>query len=427
MDVRFSGHQEEGMRNSNRLIGGLVMGALLGLLSCGESEGFIEEACADLEGCDVILCPSDDDLALVQTAFIEAEEGSTVCLAEGTYTFQSELSIDVANLTVRGTGMDETILDFGEQLVGSNGMHVTSDGVLLEGFQVLNPAGDGIRASDVDGIVFRALKVLWESEGNKDNGGYGLYPVQSNHVLVEDSVVSGASDSGIYVGQSTNALIRNNVAHGNVAGIEIENTTDAEVHDNHTYDNTGGILIFNLPDLPVKDGKRANVHHNLIENNNRKNFAKTGNVVALVPQGTGMFILASDSNELHHNTVTGNQTLGVMVLDYTTTFFDSWDDLEFDPNAEGNFIHHNTLSGNGEDPKDVAKALPIPVPLPDLVWDGCFDAEKDNSDGSLTNCFFENGDATYSNLDLCNDFADLDFDITPVTCERPPLESVVLE
>jgi len=386
-----------------------------------------EPPCAEIADCDLILCPSEEAQAAVQTALIEAAEGSTVCLAEGTYAFAAELSIDVADLTLRGEGMATTILDFGEQIVGSNGVHVTSDGVLLEGFTVLNPAGDGIRASDVDGIVFRGVKAHWESENDTSNGGYGLYPVQSNNVLVEDSEVVGASDAGIYVGQSTNAVIRNNVVHGNVAGIEIENTTDAEVYDNHSYDNTGGILIFDLPNLPVKDGKRTKVHHNLIENNNRGNFAESGSVVALVPPGTGMFILASDHNELHDNTVTGNQTLGVMILDYTTVLFEAWDDDEFNPHAEGNYIHHNILSGNGESPKGIAMALPIPVPLPDLAWDGCFDADKDNSDGSLTNCFFENGDAGYVNLDLCNDFQNPEFDAAPVTCERPSLESVVFE
>ena len=408
------------------MLGWVVMATLGWMLGCGGAD---EETppCADLEGCDRIICPSETDQDAVQTALIAAVEGSTVCLSAGTYSFAAELSIDVKNLTLRGEGMDATILDFGEQLVGSNGVHVTSDGVLVEGFTVLNPAGDGIRASDVDGIVFRGVKVHWESENDTSNGGYGLYPVQSNNVLVEESEVIGASDAGIYVGQSTNALIRNNVVHGNVAGIEVETTTDAAVHDNHAHANTGGLLIFDLPNLPVKDGKRTKVHHNLIENNNRGNFAESGSVVALVPPGTGMFILASDNNELHDNTITGNQTLGVMVLDYTTVLFEPWDDEEFNPHAEGNYIHHNTLSGNGEDPKGIAMALPIPIPLPDLAWDGCFDAEKDNADGSLTNCFFENGDADYVNLDLCNDFQNPDFDAVPVTCERPSLEPVVFE
>src|SRR5438552_2357932 len=83
------------------------------------------------------------------------------------------------------------------------------------------------------------------------------------------------------------------------ARIEIENSTDAEVAGNWAHDNVGGILVFNLPGLPVRDGKRANVHHNRVENNNLDSFADPAGIVALVPGGTGMILLASDSNEIH--------------------------------------------------------------------------------------------------------------------------------
>ena len=38
------------------------------------------------------------------------------------------------------------------------------------------------------------MRVEW-STSKPDNGGYGLYPVMSDNVLVEDSVVKGASDA----------------------------------------------------------------------------------------------------------------------------------------------------------------------------------------------------------------------------------------
>ena len=45
-----------------------------------------------------------------------------------------------------------------------------------------------------------------------DNGAYGLYPVQWSNVLIEDTVVIGASDAGVYVGQSDQIVVRNNLA-----------------------------------------------------------------------------------------------------------------------------------------------------------------------------------------------------------------------
>ena len=75
-------------------------------------------------------------------------------------------------------------------------------------------------------------------------------------VLIEGCKVAGASDAGIYVGQSTNIIVRRNTVEKNVAGIEIENCTKADVYENVATDNSGGILVFTMPDLPTKDGRR---------------------------------------------------------------------------------------------------------------------------------------------------------------------------
>jgi parallel beta-helix repeat protein len=97
--------------------------------------------------------------------------------------------------------------------------------------------------------------------------------------------VVGAADAGVYVGQSRNVIVRNNIARKNVAGIEIENCIDADVYGNEAFDNTAGILVFALPNLDEKVSTRTNVHDNTIHDNNRDNFAEPGTVVATVPPG----------------------------------------------------------------------------------------------------------------------------------------------
>ena len=42
----------------------------------------------------------------------------------------------------------------------------------------------------------------------------------------------GASDAGIYVGQSSQVVVRTSRAERNVAGFELENTKGAELYDN---------------------------------------------------------------------------------------------------------------------------------------------------------------------------------------------------
>jgi parallel beta-helix repeat protein len=294
--------------------------------------------------------------------------------------------------------------------------------------------------------------VTWTGVPAATHGGYGIYPVTSSHVLIENCFASGASDTGIYVGQSNNIIIRNNEATGNVAGIEVENSTDTEVYGNHSHGNSGGILLFNLPGLAVADGKRANVHDNIIEDNNLANFAADGNIVHDVPTGTGMFILASDDNEVHGNTIRNNESFGIAVVSwYITLRGDPGHDPAFDWYPERNNVHDNTLSGNGQVPQDLAGIVAGIVgrtTLTDMAWDGIVDGAKlgdagvadggatadggapvgVGSDGggpagfaALENCFKNNGDATFVNIDFHNIGANKSFDVTPYACDRPAL------
>ncbi|GMV38476.1 MAG: hypothetical protein AMXMBFR64_01920 [Myxococcales bacterium] len=375
-------------------------------------------------GCTTIVDPDQGGAAL-QAALIAAASGDVVCLGQGTFDVQSELSLTTGGVTIRGWGMDASVLSYTNQVVGANGLKITGNNVTLEDFGLVDPAGDGVRADAVSGLTLRGVSVRWTTPASGDNGGYGLYPVQSQDVLVEGCVVVGASDAGIYVGQSTNVLVRHNEAMGNVAGIEIENTTDAEVVDNNVHDNTAGILVFNLPGLPVQDGKRAKVHDNQVTNNNGMNFAQEGNIVAMVPSGTGIMVLASDDNEIHDNQIAGNQTVGVLIIHYADMLFGAPTDPDFDPYPEGNWVHGNTLADNGASPQGIAAALPIPKPMAPLAWDGCTDPAK-GDDAALRNCFSSNGDAAFVDFDLCGGFADVSSDATPVTCEHSTLPAIDL-
>ena len=95
-----------------------------------------------------------------------------------------------------------------------------------------------------------------------------MYPVQCQNVLIDGCEAIGASDAGIYVGQSHEIIVRNSRAYRNVAGIEIENSTMADVYNNIAEGNTGGILVFDLPGLIKKGGGNVRVYNNKIRNNN---------------------------------------------------------------------------------------------------------------------------------------------------------------
>ncbi|HWB64829.1 MAG TPA: parallel beta-helix domain-containing protein, partial [Chitinophagales bacterium] len=213
----------------------------------------------------------------LQEKFIDAKDGDVIELPEGTFMLTRSLILDKAkNVTIRGKGKDKTILNFKNQKDGAEGLRITADGAVMEDFAILDTKGDAIKVQDATNVTFRRVKTGWTTVHSTKNGSYGTYPVGCTNVLIEDCEVYGASDAGVYVGQSNNIIVRKNYVHDNVAGIEIENSHEADVYDNLSQSNTGGILVFSLPELPKKNGNKCRVFHNRIINNNTNNFAVKG-------------------------------------------------------------------------------------------------------------------------------------------------------
>ena len=131
--------------------------------------------------------------------------------------------------------------------------------------------------------------------------------MQTTNVLIEDSVAIGASDAGIYVGQSKNVVVRRNRAEYNVAGIEIENSIGADVYENIATNNTGGILVFNMPDLPQPGHSHPRLRQQDRSPTTPSNFAAKGTVVASVPAGSGVVINSNDKVEIFDNDIADNQ------------------------------------------------------------------------------------------------------------------------
>ena len=175
-----------------------------------------------------------------------------------------------------------------------------------------NSVKDGIRVEASDGVTFRRIKATWDTAEQSTNGAYGIYPVKSKHVLVEDSIATNASDAGLYVGQCQNVIVRNNEVFGNVAGLEIENTQYADVYENDVHDNTGGLVIFDLPGNPIV-GRDIRVRDNHVHDNNGTNFAP-GGTVAAIPVGTGTFAMASRRVEIKNNNYERNNTVDIAIV-----------------------------------------------------------------------------------------------------------------
>lgn len=315
------------------------------------------------------ISPGEGAQERLQEALILAEPGDEVVLEAGRYTLTDGLSLDVDGVTLRGAGMDASILDFTNQAGSGEGLLVTSDNVTLRDFAVENAKGDGIKSKGADQIVYHALRVEWTGGPKASNGAYGIYPVEASNILVQDSYVRGASDAGIYVGQSENIIVRRNRVVENVAGIEIENSNHAEVTENLATRNTGGILVFDLPSLPKVGGGDVLVARNAVIDNNTDNFAPEGNIVASVPSGTGVMIMANTRVQVLHNALVNNSTSHVMLVAYTQEYTDE----RFQPRPVEVEVRGNIYGSGGTAPDFAGgemMAAAMGGALPPILTDG---------------------------------------------------------
>lgn len=313
--------------------------------------------------------PGEGAATRLQEALILAAPGDVIELGAGRFTLTDGLSLDVDGVTVRGAGMQQSILDFTGQQGAGEGLMVTSDNVTLRDFAVENPKGDGIKSKGADMIIYDRIRVEWTGGPKAENGAYGIYPVESTGVLVQGSVVMGASDAGIYVGQSRDITVRENIVEFNVAGIEIENSRNALVEGNIATRNTGGLLVFDLPGLPVMNGGNVILRGNIVKDNDTPNFAPPGNIVASVRRGTGVLVMANDGVLIEGNTFENNPTAHVMVIAYTQPY----DDARYNPYARNVIVGPNDFGRGGDDPQlDGKEALLAAFggALPPVLWDG---------------------------------------------------------
>jgi len=405
------------------LITGFIVAMLMG---CGDSAPTTDE---QVNAEDV------DYQKTLQTQLLEAKPGDIITIPEGRFAFNRSLSLNVDGVTIRGAGMDKSILSFSDQLAGAEGMLVTANDFTIEDLAIEDAKGDALKINEGKNIIIRRVRTEWTRGPHTDNGAYGIYPVQTENTLIDGAIAIGASDAGIYVGQSKNVVVRNSRAEFNVAGIEIENTVDADVYDNVATNNTGGILVFNMPNLP-QEGQRTRVFRNQVFENNTENFAKPGGAVAGVPAGSGVVINSNDRVEIFDNDLKNNQTANIVISSLFSTNYSSREAAtDFDPYPESIYIHDNRYEGGGDSPDSLElKALKtamfgITGRFPNVIWDGFANSEK-MVDGELpTNlriCVFNERETEVLNVDGPNEYANPRIDKEQHSCQHSALHPVTL-
>jgi parallel beta-helix repeat protein len=351
---------------------------------------------------------TDDQVEKLVEDFMLAEDGAVIEVPAGFFNLKTQLILDNKNnITIKGAGMDKTVLSFRELKAGGEGVKLVGNNVTIQDLTVEDAPGDGIKAQHCDGVIFRKVNVTWTNGDKSKNGVYAIYPVQCKNVLIEECIASHSKDAGIYVGQSENIIVRNCYVFGNVAGIEIENSDNAEVYGNLVKDNSGGVLVFNLPGIPKAEGFNTRIYNNEIIENNHINFATplsespNGNTVTMIPPGSGIILLAAKGVEIYNNKILRNKTTGIGVASYQITGFpfegfEGWSPFTYDIS-----IHDNEYERPMAIP-DLTKELGQLISVynahgkgktQDIIYDGIWDTSlsKDIKSNPMNVCIQEEG------------------------------------
>ena len=351
-------------------------------------------------------------------AMIQAAPGDTIEFDCGYFELKSTFQLtDTEDVLVKGCGKDKTVLSFKNNNAPEGVLAVNVRGVTYQDFTVVDTGGNGFELRGVDNAKLLRVRAIWSSGGGRESpnpitaanykdrlhvpctdpptqdptapetaggdttspdytpspksGRYGIYPVSSENILIDDAESVGASDAGIYVGQTNTAIIKNSRAVYNVFGFEIENVQGGEYANNLAECNTGGFLVYDLDGLR-QYGDRSRVYGNISRNNNTYNFT-SGGIVGSVPPGSGMITLSYDRIDIFDNTFENNNTAGSIHTSYEIFPEGAGRPAEkrIDWYTEGVHIFRNKFVNNGNQLPiatsnalqngDVAKVLPALV------------------------------------------------------------------
>jgi parallel beta-helix repeat protein len=300
----------------------------------------------------------------IQAAVDKAKNGMLILIEPGIY--KEAIVVNKPGIKLIGKFSFSNAVVIKNPGEEKNGIRVrgNGDGFVLANVTVEGFESNGVFLDSADNYIISHVKAV-------DNEYYGIFPVHCNHGLIEFCIATGSSDTGIYVGQSTDVKMQFNSVYANVNGLEVENSSDVDVVLNQAYDNVAGILVDLLSGKDVKTSKNVRVRFNHLYNNNHVNFGEPGELESFVPSGLGLLILGTDKTIAEQNTINDNQFAGIVVFSTLVLSSlagippDSLADIE--PNPDGVKITKNILRHNGFNPPVIPG---LPLPGVDLLYDG---------------------------------------------------------
>lgn len=417
-----------------------MLGVGILLFGCTESS----KPCEGPNGPCIEVAPGADFQKRAQEALAGATYGDVVYFPEGTHAIDDTLNVSIHGLTIRGAGMDETILQFtGASYTPSLLYARGADGTTIEDLSIQDTSTHAIVLEDLEGPTVRRVGISWAT--HSPNSAVGVIIERGRDALVEDCHVVDASVESISIRDSEVVAVRGNSIERGSSGINIQNSDDVDVYDNTCTNNTVGMAIFNLPDRG-RNGRRTRVYNNTLVGNNGDNHAPVGNILQHAPTGIGMLILSGHEVEVFGNHLADNQTSNLTIMTYqliVNRLGMALSDVGYNPYVDTIYGHDNRFGAGG----DLVGSVPLGILIKtangvlgvakttSILFDGYVDpnladpADPTRFQAAYNLCFqnnkFEDPEAEeFSNLDDAGNFANANKDFSPHLCAHEALPAI---
>jgi nitrous oxidase accessory protein NosD len=319
----------------------LIASTLAAVLTLGA--GSVHRAAAQT----IVVNPGES----IQAAVDAAPAGAVIELRAGT--FEEAVVLTKSGLTLRGAGMDATILDVGglsaERGIYAEGVdNLTIEDLTVRGFPVdeILIGNRDVEGSGGRGHVIRRTR----TEGA---GSYGIGIFQATDTVLANNEVTD-DEIGLYIGRSTdcNCDIVNNHVYDNLSlGILAAVVGGITIRDNDVVGNNSGIFVLQAFAGVVVSGNRVHgnsqgvqigatpgvrVYRNVIEGNNRPSTEPADH-----PAGYGVALWGAWNARVVRNRITGHSAAGIEAR--------AQSDWLGGTTSHDNNLCHNVLAGNAVD------------------------------------------------------------------------------
>ncbi|AAM05124.1 TPA: hypothetical protein HA338_03105 [Methanosarcina acetivorans] len=308
---------------------------------------------------DIYVYPEDS----IQDAVKNAYSGDTIIVFPGTYAENIEVNKSVTIKSKSGNPSD-TIIRAANP--GNHIFHATASNVAILGFTITG---------------------AFEEPENRYFPDAGINVSTFNETTGKDEVVYSSEGqwalipknwAGIYVDNTDNTIINNNIFLGNNRGILLNSSSNNLLENNTAIDNDGAISIWDFSNFNIVRNNNISADEkyrmdkygislkesdgNEVYNNNLLRLGITllqsdANKIVnntINPGGIGITLIESDKNELSLNSISTSST-GIFLRENSSfnkltdnTMFDNFMGIELQTYSNNNTISKNTLN-NDED------------------------------------------------------------------------------